>query len=119
MEQHRNLRVSEAVREELTEIIGYELEDPRLNDVCVTHVEVSSDGRHAHVKVEAPEGAGNKAIGGLEHASSHLRRELASRLNLRRVPELSFTLDSHPDAGVRVEILLRRAKRTAAGKKPA
>ena len=30
MDERRTLRVSEAVREELTEIIGFEMEDPRL-----------------------------------------------------------------------------------------
>ena len=112
MDQHRTLRVSDAVREELSELIGYELDDVRLKDVLVTHVEVSPDMRHAHVKIGVNEAGGAKAVAGLEHAEKYLRHELASRLNLRRVPELHFTLDSHPDAGTRVEILLRRAAKT-------
>ena len=111
MDQHRTLRVSVAVREELGELIGYEMDDPRLIDVCVTHVEISSDMRYAHVKISASEGGSTAALKGLEHAQNYLRHELAARLNLRRVPELHFTLDSHPDADTRVEILLRRAKR--------
>jgi len=43
MDQRRMLRVSEAIREELTEIIGFELEDPRLIEVEVTAVYVSPE----------------------------------------------------------------------------
>lgn len=110
MDPHRNLRVNDAVREELTELIGYELDDPRLTDVRVTHVEVSPDMRHAHIKIAGEA----KALPALDHAKNYLRHELAARLNLRRVPELHFSIDSHPDADVRVDILLRRAKRLEA-----
>src|ERR1017187_9748741 len=41
MDVRRILRVSEAVKEELYEIIGFELEDPRLLEVEVTDVQVS------------------------------------------------------------------------------
>ena len=116
MDKHRTLRVSDAVRGELSELIGYELDDPRLIDVTVTHVEVSPDMRHAHVKIgtgpdDGKASAGKAAMAGLEHAQNYLRHELATRLNLRRVPELHFSLDAHPEADNRVEILLRRAKR--------
>ena len=36
MDERRTLRVSEAVREELAELIGFELDDPRLAAVDVT-----------------------------------------------------------------------------------
>ncbi len=114
MDAHRTGRVSEAVREELSEIIGFEMEDPRLGDVVVTEVQVSPDMRHAHVKigVEASTPQPNKALKALDHAASYLRHELATRLGLRRTPELHFSLDDHPEAPERVEILLKRAKRT-------
>lgn len=113
MDAHRTGRVSEAVREELSEIIGFELEDPRLSDVVVTEVHVSPDMRHAHVKVgvEASNPQPGKALKALEHASAYLRHELATRLDLRRTPELHFSIDDHPEAPARVEILLKRARR--------
>ena len=46
MDERRILRVSEAVREELIELIGFEMADPRLLPVEVSHVHVSPDGRH-------------------------------------------------------------------------
>jgi ribosome-binding factor A len=115
MDAHRTGRVSEAVREELSEIIGFELEDPRLSDVVVTEVHVSSDMRHAHVKVgvEASNPQPSKALKALDHASGYLRHELATRLGLRRTPELHFALDDHPEAPARIELLLKRAKKTS------
>lgn len=111
MEEHRAQRVSEAVREELTELIGFEMDDPRVAGVSVTAAEVSSDMRHAHVKVAAENGGEKAALAALDHARNFLRHELAARLNLRRIPELHFAADSHPDADSRIEFLLRRAKR--------
>jgi ribosome-binding factor A len=111
MEDHRARRVSDAVKEELAEIIGFEMEDPRLVSVSVTAAEVSPDMRHAHVKVATEAGDEKKALQALEHARNFLRHELAARLNLRRSPELHFASDSHPDADARIEFLLRRAKR--------
>jgi ribosome-binding factor A len=114
MDEHRTLRVSEAVREELAEIIGFELEDPRLLAVDVTEVQVSPDSRHASVKV-AVRGTPREqaqALAALEHAEGFLRRQLASRLQLRRVPELQFDLDKNPDVEGRIDLLLKRAKKS-------
>jgi len=114
MDERRTLRVSEAVREELSELIGFETDDPRLREVDVTDVHVSSDGRYAHIRValRGDERRQKEALAALEHARHYLRHELASRLSLRHVPELHFSQDRHPDADDRVEILLRRAKKT-------
>lgn len=116
MDAHRTGRVSEAVREELSEIIGFELEDPRLADLVVTEVHVSPDLRHAHIKVgvEASNPQPHRALKALDHASHYLRHELATRLSLRRTPELHFAIDEHPEAPQRVEILLKRARKTRA-----
>jgi ribosome-binding factor A len=114
MEDHRAQRVSEAVKEELAELIGFEMEDPRLASVNVTSAEVSSDMRTAHVKVVVEAGLEKKAMAALDHAKGFLKHELAARLNLRRVPDLYFSTDTHPDAESRIDFLLRRAKKSRA-----
>ena len=114
MEEHRARRVSEAVKEELAELIGFEMDDPRLASVNVTSADVSSDMRTAHVKVAIEAGLEKKALEALDHAKGFLKHELASRLNLRRVPDLRFAADTHPDAESRIDFLLRRAKRSRA-----
>jgi len=114
MDERRTQRVSVAVQEELAEIIGFELDDPRLLEVTVTEVHVSSDGRYAHVKValSGDERKQRDSMAALDHARHYLRHELAARLSLRHVPELNFEHDRHPDADTRIDILLKRAKKS-------
>ena len=114
MDERRTLRVSVAVREELAEIIGFEMDDPRVLDVEVTDVTVSPDSRHATIKVacRGDERRQNQAIAALEHAAGYLRRELAFRLLLRHVPELHFDRDKNPDVESRLDFLLRRATKS-------
>lgn len=115
MDEYRAQRVSDAIREELAEIVAFEMEDPRLQHVDVTWVEVSPDLRHAHVRAAIPgaEADKKKALAALDHATNFLRRELAARLSLRRVPELHFSVDPAAGADNRVEILLRRVKKAS------
>jgi|ERR1700685_4077333 len=112
MDSHRNKRVSEALREELGEIIAYELSDPRIGDAAVTEVLLSPDMRHAQVRLHLSNEAGQQqtTIRALDGARHFLRRQLAARLNLFRVPELHFEADvsSAPD---RMQHLLKRIRR--------
>jgi ribosome-binding factor A len=116
MDQRRIIKVSEAVREELAEIVGFELEDPRLGEVDVVNVQVSPDSRHASVKIaiRGDEKAQNQSLAALDHAAGYLRHELASRLRLRQVPELHFEVDKNPGVESRIDFLLRRAKKSRA-----
>lgn len=114
MDERRTLRVSEAVREELTEIIGFETADPRLLAVEVIETHVSPDGRHATVRVvlRGTEREQRESMAALEHARHYLRHELASRLSLRHVPELHFDQDRNPDVESRIDFLIKRAKKS-------
>jgi ribosome-binding factor A len=112
MDSHRAKRVSEALREELSEIISYELSDPRIGDAAVTEVLLSPDMRRAQVRLHLSDEADRQAktIRALDGARHFLRRELARRLNLYRVPELHFEADvtTPPD---RLQHLLKRMRR--------
>ncbi len=113
MDEIRAAKVSEAVREELAEIIGFEMEDPRIAAVDVTAVHVSPDMRHAQIKVgiNGDDRERRKALAALDHARNFLRHELATRLGLRRTPELHFEADPWQDAPGRIDLLLKRAKK--------
>jgi ribosome-binding factor A len=112
MEGHRAERVSETMREELAEIIGYEMSDPRIASVYVTEVNVGADMRHAHVRIGLPGGPEeqNQALEALEHARHFLRRTLSQRIQLYRIPELHFELDASV-APSRVDQLLKRIRK--------
>ena len=112
MDNHRAERVSEALREELGELISYELSDPRVGDTTVTEVLVSPDMRHAQVRLHmsASAATAEETIRALDGAKPFLRRHLAERLNLYRIPDLHFEADVDV-ASVRMEHLLKRVRR--------
>ena len=109
---HRSERISEALREELNELIGFELSDPRIGSATVTEVQVSPDKRHAFVRIAMADNSDPKeTLAVLERAGNFLRHEIASRLELFRVPELHFEADASTAIGPRAAQLLKRIKR--------
>ena len=113
MDNHRAERVSEALREELGEMISYELSDPRIGDVTITEVLVSPDMKHAQVRLHLGDGPGQQeeTLHALDGARHFLRRQLIERLNLFRVPELHFEADVLSPMGGKVEHILKRVRR--------
>ena len=111
MDEHRTERVSQAMREELGEIIGYEMTDPRLAAIQVVAVHVSPDLRHAQVMLtlDAKEDQ-QETLRALEGARGFLRRQLAARLDLHRTPDLHFALEPMA-AGVRLGRLMQRVRK--------
>ena len=112
MDLRRSQRVSEALREELAEIVAFELSDPRLASVSVTEVHVTSDLSSAEVRIlcESPQLEAD-ALRALEHARHFIRRQLASRIRLWRLPELHFASDRSSSASSRIDRLLERIQK--------
>jgi len=109
----RTERVADTIREEIAQIVGYELEDPRLTTVTVTDVRLSDDKRDAKVYVTV---AGNErehksALAALKHAAPYVRKQLGLSLNLPRIPELHFVRDRVEEEGERVDELLRQIEK--------
>ena len=107
---HRSERVADILREEITQIVGYELEDPRLTMVTITEVRLSDNMRAARVYVTV---AGNEeehksALAALRHAAPYVRKQLGLSLNLPRTPEIIFVRDKVEEEGARVDQLLER-----------
>jgi len=99
---HRTERVSSLIRQEISQLLQRQVKDPRLGDfVAVTEVSVSPDLRYAKVFVSCIGGEEVKrdTLSGLEAASGFLRNQLAKRLRLRRIPELSFHWDDSIERG--------------------
>lgn len=101
-------RLAEVLREEITEIVGYELDDPRLLSVTVTDVRVSDNLRDAKVfvTVQGSEGEIKEAFKGLQHAATFIRQQVALNLDLRHAPILNFVRDTVEENASRVEELL-------------
>ncbi len=111
---HRHERVGEEIAHEINAMLAGELKDPRLEgSVVISEVRVQPDMKHARVfvNVKGSNSEQNDAIKALEHASAFIRREIIERLQLRRVPELHFTLDLSQEHVERIEQLLKEVKK--------
>jgi ribosome-binding factor A len=111
---HRHERVGEEIAHEINAMLAGELKDPRLEGmVVVSAVRVQPDMKHArvYVSVRGTNKEQSDAIKALEHASGFIRSELIERLQLRRLPDLHFTLDLSQEHVERIEQLLKEMKK--------
>lgn len=111
---HRRERIGEEIAHEINAMLAGELKDPRLEiSVVVNEVRVAPDGRNARVFVGARGTAAEQrgAIKALEHACSFIRHEILERLQLRRVPDLHFSLDNSQEYTERIDQLLKEMKK--------
>ncbi len=95
-------RISEDIKREIISIMR-ELKDPRINDMLtVIKVDVSGDLSYAKVYISAIEGieVAKSSIKGLESASGYIRKQLGTRLHLRKSPELRFIADDSIEKGM-------------------
>lgn len=108
----RQLRIGEEIRHVLAGILEREtFRDPGLANVSLTVTEVrpSPDLRHARVYV-VPLGGGDPkpVLEGLKRVKPFLRRELASRLTMKFIPDLVFAADTTFDEAERISRLLHK-----------
>ena|SRR5215204_5832751 len=101
-------RLAEALREEIMEIVGYELDDPRLLSVTVTDVIVAPNLRDAKVfvLVEGDDDEIREALKALQHAAPFVKQQVALNLNLRFAPHLHFVRDTVEERANRIEQLI-------------
>ena len=101
-------RIADRIRQDLSEILLREVSDPRLQRIFITDVTVDRELAFAHIYISAVEGIVRSAevLEGLRHASNFLRHELASRIELRIMPQLRFHWDLTPENADHIERLL-------------
>lgn len=101
-------RLAEVLRAEIMEIVGYELDDPRLLSVTVTEVVVSANLRDAKVfvLVEGDEGEKKDAMKALQNAAPFVKQQVTLNLNLHHAPHLHFVRDTVGEKATRIEQLL-------------
>jgi ribosome-binding factor A len=101
-------RLAEALREEIAEVVGFELDDPRVEIVTVTDVKVSEDLRDAkvYVLISGKEDEINAALKALRHAADFVRQQVAMNLSMRFAPHLHFVRDTAEENASRVSSIL-------------
>lgn len=105
----KNTRINSEVLKELAGMIRGEIKDPRIAPMtCVTDVEVAPDLKtcKVYVSVLGDEEARKRTLEGLRSAEGFMKRQLASRLNLRNTPSLTFISDSSTEYGMKMSAMI-------------
>jgi ribosome-binding factor A len=113
----RSARVADQIRSELAMLLARELHDPGLGFVTITRVQVSPDLQHARIYYTAlgDDQARQRSDRALHRAIPFLRRQIGSRLRLKRVAELEFVYDQSIAGQDRIEQLLNEIRSQGAG----
>jgi ribosome-binding factor A len=106
-------RIADRIRQEFSEMLIHEISDPRLKLIYVTDVKVDRELAYADVFVSAVEGVSRaeEVLAGLESASGFIRRNLASRVELRTFPRLRFHWDVTPENADHIEKILAELRK--------
>jgi ribosome-binding factor A len=101
-------RIADRIRQEISDTLIREINDPRLKLIYITDIKVDRELAYADVYVSAVEGHSRSAeiLAGLESASGFLRRTLAERIELRVFPRLRFHWDPTPENADHIEKVL-------------
>ena len=91
----RTRQVGELLKEELTDIIRKEMDDPRLGFWSITRVDVTPDLRsaRAYISVLGSDEERAETVAAMRSAARFIRRHLKPRLHMRQIPELEFRDD--------------------------
>lgn len=113
----RGLRVADQIQRDLSELITYELKDPRIGMVTITEVQLTPD--YAHAKVffttlpDSAEAVAN-TLTALRKGAGFLRMLLGKRLTIHTLPELHFSYDDSTVRGIEMSRLIDEANATRA-----
>ncbi|MFV9509812.1 30S ribosome-binding factor RbfA [Tepidibacillus sp. LV47] len=112
MSKLRVERVGEQIKKEISQILQYDLKDPRIGFVTVTAVKVTGDLSQAtiYVSIMGNEDEVKSSLTALEKAKGYIRSEIGKRIRLRHTPEIIFKQDESIAYGNRIEELLRDIK---------
>ncbi len=101
-------RITSDIKMMLSDILR-EVKDPRVSRLLsIVKVDVSGDLSYATVYVSAIEGYEKtvESVKALKKAAGFVRRELGSRMSLRKVPELRFIADNSIEKSTQISKII-------------
>lgn len=106
------------MKKEISQMVRFDLKDPRIRYVTITDVEVTNDLKYAkvYVSVLGPEQDRIDTLAGLSSAAKYIRGEIGRRLHIRHSPEITFHYDGSIEYGAKIEKLLRQIEQERSSK---
>lgn len=105
--QHRRERLAEALREEVSDIVNFELEDERIRSVDITAVKLDRERARVFVYLTGEPDEITTTVEALNHAANYIRQQVVVRLNLHKTPHLHFVYDAQLASALRIEAVLK------------
>lgn len=102
-------RIQSIIGKNISEIIQFEVKNPRIGFCTVSEVEVSADFSYAKVYVSF---LGTKYpkqnLDELNKTKGYIRSSLARKIDIRKTPEITFYLDDLYEKTERLDEILKR-----------
>ncbi len=111
MQKDRNAAISAEFKRVLSDIIRNDIKDPRESEMAsVTHVEISKDLKYAkaYISVFDTDKLKKSTIETLTHAEHFIKNEIGERLRIRRLPEITFLLDTSIEYSSKISEMLKK-----------
>ena len=107
----RSDRIGDLIREEVAQMFLNDIADPRVKGITITDVKVTPDLMTARIYyVSREQKAVKLTTEGLKNVKGYVRKELAKRMKMRRVPEVEFYYDEVFENGMHFEEVLKGVK---------
>ena len=106
----RSDRVGMEIKREINEILKLKVRDPRVQGVTITDVHMTGDlslAKIYHTIHSTLASDNQKAQTGLEKATGTIKRELARKLTMYKIPDLVFEKDQSIEYGNKIDEMLR------------
>ena len=105
-------RLGSSFVEEISNIIKEEIKDPDIKFVTITSCNISSDLSYAKVYFTCLDDSKREVIlKDLNKASGFIRKELCNRIEIRKMPEITFVYDNSIEYGHKIEKILEEIKK--------
>jgi ribosome-binding factor A len=103
--------ISAEFKRVLSDIIRNDIKDPRVSEMAsVTHVEITKDLKYAkaYISVFDTDKLKKSTIESLTHAEHYIKNEIGARLRIRRLPEITFILDTSIEYSSKISEMLKK-----------
>lgn len=113
----RGVRVADQIQKDLSELIAFELKDPRVGMITLSEVQLTPDYAHAKIfftTLKDDKDSIKNTLAGLSAAAGYLRNQLGKRLHIHTLPQLHFVHDTSTMRGMEMSALIDKANATRA-----
>ena len=105
----RTQRIQSIISKNISEIIQFELKNPRIGFCTVSEVKVSTDFSYAKVYVTFLGAKYPKQnLEELNKCKGYVRSSLAKKIDIRKTPEITFYLDDTYERSERLDEILKK-----------